>query len=168
MKAPFSMRYKQSIPLDHHHPIPGSFRKKFWAIAVAGFIPNQKATGEQKNVHDEDRSIALATFLDIEGAFDRASEPTLTTWITSMLNNRTAYVSMNLCNIRATVVAVCPQRGVLSPLLWCLLVDDLLSDLRRAGFYAQGYADDITIMVGGGFERVVSERMQVALRLVEP
>ncbi|GJQ70299.1 hypothetical protein Trydic_g22737 [Trypoxylus dichotomus] len=35
-----------------------------------------------------------------------------------------------------TVVADCPQGGVLSPLLWCLLVDDLLSDLRRAGFYA--------------------------------
>ncbi|GJQ83221.1 hypothetical protein Trydic_g14577 [Trypoxylus dichotomus] len=67
----------------------------------------------------------------------------------------------------ARVAAGCPQGGVLSSLLWCLLVDDLLSDLRRAGFYAQGYADDITIMVSGRFEGVVSERMQVALRLVE-
>ncbi|GJQ70406.1 hypothetical protein Trydic_g22835 [Trypoxylus dichotomus] len=108
------------------------------------------------------KEIALATFLDIEGAFDRAYflsiertlqrrgvEPTLTRWITSMLNNRTVHVSMNLCNIGATVAAGCPQGGVLSPLLWCLLVDDLLSNLRRAGFYAQGYADDITIMVSG-------------------
>ncbi|GJQ77492.1 hypothetical protein Trydic_g20883 [Trypoxylus dichotomus] len=61
----------------------------------------------------------------------------------------------------------CPQGAVLSPLLWWLLVDDLLSDPRRAGFYAQGYADDITIMLSGRFEGVVSERMQVALRLVE-
>ncbi|GJQ78507.1 hypothetical protein Trydic_g11622 [Trypoxylus dichotomus] len=108
------------------------------------------------------KEIALATFLDIEGAFDRASflsmeralqrrgvEPTLTRWITSMLNNRTVHVSMNLCNIGATVAAGCPQSGVLPPLLWCLLVDDLLSDLRRVGFYAQGFADDITIMVSG-------------------
>ncbi|GJQ75835.1 hypothetical protein Trydic_g17904 [Trypoxylus dichotomus] len=41
-----------------------------------------------------------------------------------------------------------------------MLVDDLLSDLRKAGFYAQGYADDIIIMVGGRFEGVVSERIQ--------
>ncbi|GJQ67996.1 hypothetical protein Trydic_g16736 [Trypoxylus dichotomus] len=128
----------------------------------------------------EHKEIALATFLDIEGAFDRASflsmeralqrrgvEPTLTRWITSMLNNRTVHVSMNFCNIGATVAAGCSQGGGLSPLLWCLSVDDLLSDLRRAGFYVQGYADDITIMVSGRFEDVVSERMQVALRLVE-
>ncbi|GJQ67279.1 hypothetical protein Trydic_g8180 [Trypoxylus dichotomus] len=108
------------------------------------------------------KEIGLATFLNIEGAFDRASflsmeralqrrgvGPTLTKWITSMLNNRTVHVSMNLCNIGATAVAGCPQGGVLSPLLWCLLVDDLLSDLRRAGFYAQSYTDDITIMVSG-------------------
>ncbi|GJQ68110.1 hypothetical protein Trydic_g16792 [Trypoxylus dichotomus] len=126
------------------------------------------------------KEIALVTFLDIKGTFDRASfmsmerplqkrgvKPTLTRWITSMLNNRSAHVSRNLCNIGATVAADCPQGGVLSPLLWCLLVDDLLSDLRRAGFYTQGYADDITFMVSGRFEGVVSERMQVALRLVE-
>ncbi|GJQ72418.1 hypothetical protein Trydic_g3497 [Trypoxylus dichotomus] len=111
------------------------------------------------------KEIALTTFLDIEGAFGRASflsmerallrrgvEPTLTRWITSMLNNRTIHISMNLCNIRAMVAAGCPQGGVLSPLLWCLLVDDLLSDLRRAGFYAQSCADDITIMVSGSLQ----------------
>ncbi|GJQ79622.1 hypothetical protein Trydic_g16463 [Trypoxylus dichotomus] len=65
---------------------------------------------------------------------------------------------MNLCNIGATVAAGCPQGGVLSSLLWCLLVDDLLSDLRRAGFYAQGYAGDITIMVSGRFEGVRERR----------
>ncbi|GJQ73827.1 hypothetical protein Trydic_g18765 [Trypoxylus dichotomus] len=59
------------------------------------------------------------------------------------------------------------RRWQLSPLLLCLLVDDLLSDLRRAGFYAQCYTDDITIMVSGRFESVVFESMQVALRLVE-
>ncbi|GJQ84416.1 hypothetical protein Trydic_g3889 [Trypoxylus dichotomus] len=80
--------------------------------------------------------------------------------------NRTVHVPMNLCNIRATATAACPPGGVLSPLLWCLLVDDLLSDLREAGFYAQGYADDITIIVGGRFVGVVSERMQVGRNVV--
>ncbi|GJQ68849.1 hypothetical protein Trydic_g6049 [Trypoxylus dichotomus] len=81
------------------------------------------------------KEIALATFLDIEGAFHRASflsmeqalqrrgvEPTLTRWITSILNNRTVHVPMNLCNIGATVAAGCSQGGVLSPLLWCLML----------------------------------------------
>ncbi|GJQ79072.1 hypothetical protein Trydic_g5328 [Trypoxylus dichotomus] len=116
------------------------------------------------------KEIALATFWTSRAPFTRRpscqwSEPTLTSWITSMLNNRTVHVFMNLCNIGATVAAGCSQGGVLSPLLWCLLVDDLLSDLRRAGFYAQGYADNITIMVNGRFEGVISERMQVALTL---
>lgn len=48
-----------------------------------------------------------------------------------------------------------------------LVVDDLLSELQIGGFHAQGYADDITIMVCGKFEVVVSARKQVALRLVE-
>ncbi|GJQ67271.1 hypothetical protein Trydic_g8174 [Trypoxylus dichotomus] len=89
----------------------------------------------------------------------RGVEPTFTRWITSMLNNRTVHISMNLCNIRVTVAASCPQGGVLSPLLWCLVVADLLSDLRWAGFYARGYADDITITASGRLECVVSERM---------
>ncbi|GJQ65258.1 hypothetical protein Trydic_g7385 [Trypoxylus dichotomus] len=114
------------------------------------------------------KEIALATYLDIvNGASFAKTWSRANAHITSILNNRRVHVSMNLCNIGATVAAGCPQGGVLSPLLWCLLVDDLLSDLRRAGFYAQGYADNITIMVSGRFEGVVSERMQIALRLVE-
>ncbi|GJQ70735.1 hypothetical protein Trydic_g668 [Trypoxylus dichotomus] len=83
-----------------------------------------------------------------------------------MLNNRTVHVCMNL-NIRTTVTAGCLQGGVLSPLLWFLVVDDLLSDLREASFCALAYPDDIIIMISGKFEDVVSERMKVALRLVE-
>ncbi|GJQ72386.1 hypothetical protein Trydic_g3468 [Trypoxylus dichotomus] len=46
-------------------------------------------------------------------------------------------------------------------------MDNLLCNLREAGFYAQGYADDIAVMVSGKFEGMVCERMQVALRLIE-
>ncbi|GJQ65863.1 hypothetical protein Trydic_g3965 [Trypoxylus dichotomus] len=116
------------------------------------------------------KEIALAAFLDTEGTLDRASflsmeralqrcgaRPTLTAWIATMLNNRTVHVSINFCSISATVAA----------LLWCLLVDDLLPDLQEEGFYAQGYADDITIMGSERFGDVVSEKMQVELRLAE-
>ena len=41
----------------------------------------------------------------------------------------------------------CPQ-GVLSFLLRCLVVNELLARLNEGGFYAQGYADDMSS--GGG------------------
>ncbi|KMQ89208.1 reverse transcriptase [Lasius niger] len=40
----------------------------------------------------------------------------------------------------------CPQGGVLSTLLWCLVVNDLLEDLQRKGFLTYSYADDIAIV----------------------
>ncbi|GJQ71832.1 hypothetical protein Trydic_g11512 [Trypoxylus dichotomus] len=116
--------------------------------------------------------MALASFLNIEDAVNRAPclsmervlhrhavNPTPTGWIVSTLSNRTVHVSMNLCNTRTTATAGCPQGGLLSPLLWCLLADHLLPDLREAGFYAQGY-----VMVTGRFEGVVSESCSQARR----
>jgi hypothetical protein len=41
-----------------------------------------------------------------------------------------------------------PQGGVLSPLLWCLVVDHLLVRLNEGSVYAQGYADDICLLAG--------------------
>jgi retron-type reverse transcriptase len=41
----------------------------------------------------------------------------------------------------------CPQGGVLSPLLWSLVIDKLLNDLDRQGFEVIGIADDLVITV---------------------
>jgi hypothetical protein len=38
----------------------------------------------------------------------------------------------------------CPQGGVLSPLLWCLVVGELITWLNEGGFYAHGYSDDMS------------------------
>ena len=61
----------------------------------------------------------------------------------------------------------CPQGGVLSPLLWCLVVDDLLARLCGGGLYAQGYADDICLLAVGKFPNTVSGLIQWALSIVE-
>ena len=42
-----------------------------------------------------------------------------------------------------------PQGGVLSPLLWCLVVNELLARLNGGGVYSQGYADDICLLAVG-------------------
>ena len=61
----------------------------------------------------------------------------------------------------------CPQGGVLSPLLWCLVVSELLTRLSVGGVYAQGYADDICLLAVGKFQNTVSGLIQWALYIVE-
>jgi len=52
-------------------------------------------------------------------------------------------------------------------LLWCLVVDELLTRLNGGGVYTQGYADDICLLVVGKFPNTVSGLIQWALRTVE-
>jgi hypothetical protein len=61
----------------------------------------------------------------------------------------------------------CPQGGVLSPLLWSLVVDELLTGLNQGWIYAQGYVDDICLLTMGKFPNTISGLMQWALNSVE-
>jgi hypothetical protein len=61
----------------------------------------------------------------------------------------------------------CPQGGVLSPLLWCLVVNELLARLNDGGVCSQGYADDICLLAVGKFPNTVSGLVQWALHTVE-
>ena len=54
-------------------------------------------------------------------------------------------------SLTAKVLGGCPQRGVLSPLLWNLVVDRFLIITNDLGFSTVGYADDIVIKVQGKF-----------------
>jgi hypothetical protein len=60
----------------------------------------------------------------------------------------------------------CPQGGVLSPLLWCLVVNDLLEDLQREGFHIYGYANDIAIVAGGHFLTTLRDLIEYALKII--
>jgi len=61
----------------------------------------------------------------------------------------------------------CPQGGVLSPLLWYLVVNELLARLNEGGVYTQGYADDICLLAVWKFPNTVSGLIQWALNIVE-
>ena len=61
----------------------------------------------------------------------------------------------------------CPQGDVLSPLQWCLVVDELLARLNGGGVYTQGHADDICLLAVGKFPNTVSGLTQWALHTVE-
>ena len=124
----------------------------------------------------ESNEVLLAAFLDIEGAFDNASHTSminamrkygfnncLIDWIVEMLATREISASLGESTLKVKTVKGCPQGGVLSPLLWSLVVDDLLENLHLLGFEVIGFADDVVIIVRGKFDNIISERMQNAL-----
>ena len=67
-------------------------------------------------------------------------------------------------------VSRCPRAvlsGVLSPLLWCLVVNVLLARLIERGVYVQGYENNICLLAVGKFPNMVSGLIQWALHTVE-
>ena len=60
-----------------------------------------------------------------------------------------------------------PQEGVLSPLLWCLVLNDRLRDLRKKGFLVYGYADDMAISFRENLLNTLKDLMIDALKLVQ-
>jgi hypothetical protein len=68
-----------------------------------------------------------------------------------MLDGRLVHTSLMGSSITAKVMRGCPQGGVLSLLLWNLVVDRLLTVTNDLGFSTFGYADDIVIIVQGKF-----------------
>jgi hypothetical protein len=83
-----------------------------------------------------------------------------------MLESRLVHTSLMGSNLTAQVVGGCPQGGVLSPLLWSLVVDRLLVETNDVGFSTFGYADDVVIIVQGKFAHTVGELMQRAVDIV--
>jgi hypothetical protein len=125
------------------------------------------------------KEVALCAFLDIEGAFDNTSyesiqraaqnkgiDPTSINWIKAMLHSRKISASIGDTTISVKAIKGCPQGGVLSPLLWSLVMDRLLDELTAGGYEVQGYADDLVITIRGKHDGILSARMQSALTLV--
>jgi ribonuclease HI len=128
----------------------------------------------------ETHQTVLATFLDIQGAFDNTSFASIAgaaaergvdrihvKWIESMLRSRQIRSKLYNCSLEVFAMKGCPQGGVLSPLLWCLVVDDLLWKLNNLGLHTQGYADDLVTSIMGVDHGTISELMQRALRIIE-
>lgn len=118
--------------------------------------------------------------MDIEGAFDNTQvrsivmaaeahgvNKTLTLWIGNMLRQRTVIAQAGPDEVEVKVVIGCPQGGVLSPTLWCLVIDELLVKLNNLGYFAQGYADDIIILLDGLFTGTICQLMQSALNIAQ-
>lgn len=126
------------------------------------------------------KEYALGLFLDIEGAFDKVNldvihkalvefgvELSITGWTKFMLGHRRIQVENGRHPISASVRQGCPQGGVLSPLIWSLVVNSLLVRLNSEGYFTVGYADDIVILVIGKHLNTITEVAQQALSVCE-
>jgi hypothetical protein len=127
----------------------------------------------------EHKEIALGAFLGIEGAFNNTSfkaiitaarecglEDTCCRRVRSMLESWLIHTSLMGSSLTARVVGGCPQGGVVSPLLWNLVADRLLTTTNDLGFSTFSYADDIVIIVQGKSVHTITEIMQKALNVV--
>lgn len=132
----------------------------------------------EETLHNKEH--ALAVFLDVEGAFDRATftsfrnaavkhgiDPFITEWILNMLSSRTLIADINGIRVRKRPVMGCPQGGVLSALIWLLIADDLVRMLAQEKVYTVAFADDFTLLIRGFDISTVYSRMRSALKIVE-
>ena len=98
----------------------------------------------------DQQELALGVFLNIEGAFNSTSydsmcvalarhgvNRTIVRWVKATLEGRRATATLGNLFRGVAVSRGCPQGGVLSPLLWCLVVDELLMRISGGGLYAQ-------------------------------
>jgi hypothetical protein len=101
----------------------------------------------------DQQKTTLGVFLDIEGAFNNTcydtmcdelvrhgGNHTIVRWIRPNLEGRVVAANLNGSSVRDAV----SRRWLLSPLLWCLVVDDLIARTSGSGVYIQGYADDMS------------------------
>lgn len=107
---------------------------------------------------------ALTVFMDIEGAFSNATfgsmtaamvrqgfHPIVTRWVEFMLRNRSAFVELKGVRRDRKVGRGCPQGGVLSPMLWIIVMNPILEEIGRTekAILQIGYADDLSLTVIG-------------------
>ena len=97
---------------------------------------------------------ALAVFLDIQGAFDnikpssiidallkRKVSESIVYWYKHYLENRQIMIEVKGVKVKRHLVLGVPQGGVLSPIAWNIVFDDLLSSISKPTSII-GFADD--------------------------
>ena len=127
------------------------------------------------------KQMALGVFLDIEGAFSHATFKSIVTaleregvsagiirWIYHMLSDRVVSASSGSTTERRVVERGCPQGGVLSPLLWNLVIMELQLELKNlSALYNQAYADDVALLNVGIDFGTVKDLSQRAIDTVD-
>jgi hypothetical protein len=128
----------------------------------------------------EHKQYVLSAFFDVQGAFDNAptdvilsalkrrqAPDTIQNLVTSLLSSRQVTATLFDTSVTTRTTRGCPQGGVLSPLMWTMVMDDLLLELDKIpGIFKQAYADDGTIVIRGFNLARICQKMTTALECV--
>ncbi|XP_050684276.1 uncharacterized protein LOC126979109 [Leptidea sinapis] len=87
-------------------------------------------------------------------------------WVESMLSSRIVRLRLHGVFLDVMTTKGCPQGGVISPLLWTLVIDGLLYKMDELRIDTQGYADDLVIMNRGDSQSTISYLIQKALNII--
>ena len=162
--APVPLKWMERIVLWHMETDLGIYKKM--NKRQYGFMRGASTeTALHKILHKIEKTIinsglALGTFLDVEGAFDnvafsaieralhqKCESPVVIKWIMDLIRNRSTIVELNGHKRTIRIVKGCPQGGILSPFLWNLVVDSLLSFTKdKIPCDLQGFADDLALL----------------------
>ena len=132
----------------------------------------------ERSIHHKQYS--LAAFLDIEGAFNNVTtdaierslnalgaEASIILWVVNLLNSRSVVSTIGNYTSNFFVNRGTPQGGVLSPLLWLLVVNEILKIFEDKRIKAIAYADDVAIVCSGLFPQELSIQMSRTLKLLK-
>ena len=122
---------------------------------------------------------ALGIFLDIEGAFDNLpfdsiekalnkteAKGQIANWIVYMIKNRSICLKMAGAEIIRTIAKGAPQGGVLSPFLWNLVLDELLSMFAKT-HDLQAFADDLCLIIIGKDYNMTKQETKKRMDIIE-
>ncbi len=122
---------------------------------------------------------ALAVSLDCSGAFDRIEfasanramerkkiPPGIISMYNDMLTNRSVRAELQGESCVRNPRRGSPQGGVLSPLIWILIMDEILTQFSDSSTRIVGYADDLLLITRGTDPTTLIEEMEKALKKV--
>ena len=125
------------------------------------------------------KKIVLGIFLDISGAFDNVNKDFILASLSSFTSSKLVYriIEFYLNNRRVRfklgddvlirlILLGFPQGGILSPLLWNLVLDPLLKRVNLVELL-QAFADDLALLIVGDSIEDCRMRADRMLRLIE-
>ena len=90
-------------------------------------------------------------------------KPEIRAWYSHYLKNRTVTADVKGTRSIKRIKKGTPQGGVLSPLVWNLAFDDLLSQFDEGPVHIKGFVDDAVLLVCGPHPYTLVQLMQRAI-----